>query len=80
MWHGVHTAAAAAACVPAAQISHRALPASGADPASHVTQPPERSPAAATPFDGHGSHALSSSFANVPAPHGSQRLRSVLLT
>ena len=41
---------------------------------------PEREPAAATPFAAHGRHALASSFANIPALHGSQRLRSVLLT
>ena len=71
---------AAPACRPAAQISHFARSASGAKPSGHASQPPVREPAAATPLAGHGSHALASSLAYLPASHGMQRLRSVLLT
>ena len=56
--HIVHSCAPAAANVPTLQMTHLPCSSSGADPAGHVAQLPERSPTAATAVDGHGSHAL----------------------
>ena len=49
-------------------MSHLPCSTSGTDPASHVAQAPERSPAAATPFGGHGSQALASFAALCEVP------------
>ena len=50
----------AAANEPSGQATHLALASSGAWPALHVSQPPEREAAGATPFGSHATHALAS--------------------
>jgi len=61
--HGIHAEAAPGANRPAGQSAHCVCAASGAKPASHTAHAPERAPAPATPFGGHGTHAAASASA-----------------